>query len=372
MHMSRDFVKLIVLLWLALTTASGQQLKIQVSLPQTVPGIILGAAFNDKGKEFFVQDFTFDSTTNGQVGRRRISAWNLSKLEMQGNPRVDEYPAASSKYPCGRIVFAPAMNDVIVCSQGTSLEFLDAGSLALKERREMSGLGAIFDFAVDESLDTLLILSVSSDQKIHLISYSLKGQTQKSDLVVGSSYAVSSLSMEVSSSKKLAAIADTVAEKERGILYVCSYDQGLECKTFGGGPPISQISFLAGHLLFASSSFPDDKQACITSVNLSTGARTKAYCAPGTGVHYAVGVLGGKYIVGYTGLRSTNWFTENAKVVESSFAVWKPQNIQPWAKVNDPTKGKGLQAFRVVTSKSLPYFIGFAFSNDFTVYRILE
>ena len=372
MQITKSSVKLIVLLWLALPAASGQQVKIESSKVQTLPGIILGAAFDENGNKFFVQDFSFDGPPTSRVGRRRVSTWNLRKVEIDGNPWIDEYPITSSKYPCGRIEFIPGMNVVIVCSKGSSLEFLDAGSLALKEKREMGGLGTIFDFAVDTGSNTMLVLSVTSDGKIRLSSFSLTGQTQSSDIVVGSSYAVSSLSMEISSPRKLATIAATIAEKGKGALYVCSYDQGLECKSLGDGPPISQISFLAGQLLFASSSYPDDKHACIISVSLSTNVRAKAYCAPRTGVHYAVGVIGEKYIVGYTGLRSTNWLTENARVVDSSFAVWRPGNIQVLARVNDPTMGKGLQAFRVVTSNSMPYFIAFSFSNDFTLYRILE
>jgi hypothetical protein len=83
-----------------------------------------------------------------------------------------------------------------------------------------------------------------------------------------------------------------------------------------------------------------------------------------------VGVIGEKYIVGYTGLRSANWLTENQKVVESTFSVWRAENGQVQAEVSDPTNGRGLQSFYVVTSKSIPYFITFDFSSEFTLYKI--
>jgi len=372
MQMIRESLKLIFLLCLATPPVCGQKLEIVSSRPQTMPGIVLGAVFNENKNEFFIQDFTFRNTAGGQIGQRRISSWNLSSGEMKGNPRIDEYPATSSSYPCGRIEFVPSMNAVVVCSQGSSLEFLDGGSLVLKEKMELINRGTIFDFAIDKGANTLLVLSLSTDKKVHIASYSLSDRTQRSDLVLEPGYATSTLSVAISPSSRLAAVTTTLSEKGKGTLYSCTYDRRVECKSLGDGPPISQIDFLGKQLLFAPSSFPDDKRACITSVNLSTNLRTKAYCAPRTGVHFAVGVIEEKYIVGYTGLRSTNWLTENAKVVENSFSVWRPENKQSQAKVNDPTNDKGLQLFLIVTSKSMPYFIAFDFSNEFCLYKIKE
>jgi len=372
MQMTRQGLKLTFLLWLATPPICGQTLEIVSSKPQSVPGIVLGAAFNENKNEFFIQDFTFRSTSAGKVGQRRISSWNLSHAEVKGNPRIDEYPVMSSSYPCGRIEFVPSINAVVVCSQGSSLEFFDGGSLLLKEKMELINPGTIFDFDIDEGANTVLVLSVSTDEKVHIACYSLSDRKQRSDLVLESSHAVSTLSVAISPANRLAAIVSTIAEKEKGTLYSCEYDQSMECKSLGDGPPISQICFLVRQLLFVPSSFPDDKRVCITSVNLSTNVRSKAYCAPGTGVHFALGVIGEKYIVGYTGLRSTNWLTENPKVVESSFSVWRPENKQAQAKVNDPTNGKGLQSFHIVTSKSMPYFIAFDFSSEFSLYKIKE
>jgi len=348
----------------------GQQLQIVTSGPHNTLGLVLGATFNEKDNEFFIQDVSFQTTSGGQTVKRTISAWNLSNEETKGIPRIDEYSTTSSKYTCGRIEFVPGLHVVVACSRGSSLEFLDSISLALRNKIEVGQLGTIFDFAIDEDLNVLLVLSVSSDERIHLSSYSLKEGLQRSDLVLGSSYAVNNISIAVSPSAKVVAIATTRPEKGKSILYSCTYGKEIGCRDLGNGPPISQLAFLGRQLLFAPSSFPDDKRACIISVNLSTDARAKAYCAPQTGVHYAVGVIEERYIVGYTGLRTTNWLTENARVAESSFSLWRPANKQVQTKVSDPTKGKGFQAFHVVGSKSIPYFIAFSPSSEFTLYQI--
>jgi hypothetical protein len=182
MQMTKESLRLILVLWLASPLICAQKLEIVSSKPQTTPGIVLGAVFNGEENEFFVQDFGFRSTADGKVGQRRISSWNLSNGEMKRNPRIDEYPVATSSYPCGRIEFVPSMNSVVVCSQGSSLEFFDCGSLALKEKMALSG--TIFDFAFDEGTNTLLVLSVPTDEKVHIASYSLSDRTQKSDFVL--------------------------------------------------------------------------------------------------------------------------------------------------------------------------------------------
>jgi len=107
--MMKHALRLTLLLCLALALACREELQVVTSGPHSTPGIVLGATFNEKDNEFFIQDVSFQITSEGQVAKRTISAWNMSNEETKGTPRIDEYSTASSKYTCGRIEFVQAL-----------------------------------------------------------------------------------------------------------------------------------------------------------------------------------------------------------------------------------------------------------------------
>jgi hypothetical protein len=128
-------------------------------------------------------------------------------------------------------------------------------------------------------------------------------------------------------------------------------------------------------ILVASNNFDYDKKDCLLAIDPVARTVSDKYCSPGTGVHYAVGVVNKKYVVGYTGLSKdiSNFRIEGGRPVSSSFSVWRAEMAEVAAVAKDPTDHGAQLNWRVTASSAEPVFIAFPRTpNLLYLYSIMD
>jgi hypothetical protein len=338
---------------------------------------VIGAEFYEDKGLFFVQETITKAEDNGLVLRsnRQLSSWRLSDHSMVINRMFDRTPNPKS-FPCGRVEKSVKLDRVFLCSAESYLEVIDPDNLATVGILARSDDQTIMDFAVDDPRDRILVLSTRKDRSIHLSSYSLlSGEKQQETILPPTNYK-DKINLAVAPQKGEIGIAININERpgNKADIYICNDSSGLACVKTARTYAAAQISFLKSQLLVATSNFADNKKDCITAVDPKTGkVSPRAYCSP-TGVHYALGVVEGKYVVGFTGVSKRNWFTEETRSVSSSFSAWRAGVPQVAAVVQDPNDYGTFQIeLSLVGSRTKPYFIAYQrISNTLYLYSIRE
>ena len=360
--------------WLSM---EAQSMDVVGSMIPLTDGNVLGATFYEGKGMFFVQQSVLSTENGGLVIRshRQLSSWNLANRSMVTKRIFDETPQGASSFPCGRVETSAVLHRAFVCSAGSHLEVIDPDNLSTVGTMAQVDDQIITDFAVDDPHGRVIVLSARRDGSIHLASYSLqKGERQQEAIlpILNSPR----MSMTVVPRTGQIGIAVDVASRSanKADIYTCANDSDFVCTKVTQVDAASQITFLGRQLLVATNTFADTKKNCILTIDPVTREISRQYCSPSTGVHYAVGVVNKRYVVGFTGVSKRGWLSEENRSVESSFSVWRAETSQVAAVAKDPTNYGAFQnELRIVASSTEPFFIAYQrVSNVLCLYSIKD
>jgi hypothetical protein len=346
----------------------------RVPLPE---GNVLGAAFYvDKGM-FIVQQNVLSTENGGLVIRshRQLSSWNLKNRSMITRRVFDEAPQEASAYPCGRVETSARMHRVFLCSAGSYLEVIDPDTLGTVGTVAQVGDQYINDFAVDDLRGRLLVLGSWKDGSIRLTAYSLLNGDKQQEAALPIANATR---MSLAFAPQIGQIGIAVDVDSRSgskaDIYACATDKTFSCANVTKIDAVSQISFLGKQMLVATSTFADNKNDCILTVDPTARSVSREYCSPSTGVHYAVGVVNKRYVVAFTGISKRKWFSEENKSVAASFSVWRAEIPQVEGVAKDPADYGAFQnEIMIVGSSTEPLFIAYQrVSNMLCLYSIRD
>ena len=338
---------------------------------------VIGAVFYEDKGLFFVQQLILSTENNrlAFISDRQLSSWSLTNHSMITKRMFDRTPNQSAYYPCGRVEKSVKLHRVFLCSAESYLEVVDPDSLATVGSLARVDDQTIMDFAVDDLRDRILVLSTRKGNAIYLSSYSLSKGEKQHETVLPSTNFTRMMSLAIASTTGEIGIAVNVIHRNRdnADIYICTDSSNLACAKTAQTHAAGQIGFLERQLLVVTSNFSDNKKDCIVAVDTMTGLISRAYCSK-TGVHYALGVVEGKHVVGFTGVSKRNWFTEENRSVSSSFSLWNAGVSEAEAVVKDPNDYGSFQPLlRVVGCNTKPFFIVYQrMSNMLYLYSIRE
>jgi hypothetical protein len=358
-------------------SAIGQSLSVtgdKISLPD---GDVIGAAFDDGASTFIVQQSVISTENGGLVFRsHRLLTSRSIKSHLQLTKREFPLsPVGSSTHPCGRVDVVASLGRVYLCSAETHLEVLDA-----KDLHEIGGVAVginqnIYDFAIDEQRSKIFVLSLRSDMSVRLAAYSLIDGSALQEITLSqTAWSGASLALETKTGQVAVANSQATGHRYTSNINLCESADTLTCTKLASVDPVAQMTFLGRQLLFATSNPANDKKDCIGSLNVSTRAVSHDYCSPSTGVHFAVGVILKRYVVGFTGTTKTHAFLERNSSIQSSFSIWRAENPKLEAVVNDPTDYAASQyEIRIAVSKTTTMFLTYAWRyNALYLYSIKD
>ena len=332
---------------------------------------MIGAAFSDD--LVFMQQSVLQAAGPNVLSSRRIESWSL-----KSNSLVKERTLAAGRSgligdECGRIEAEVSAGRILVCADDETLAFLDAGTLGTLS--EIHCGGRIFDFAIDHKTERAFVVwqSTSDDQYLTVFDIASGKQFEQAKIssgtLAGAQIAIDPRTKEV-----------VIAQSRYGhsgyttSLFGCSYIDGLTCEPVATAKQVAQIAILGQEALLASGLLADDPHVCLTSVNLATKAMANEYCAPGTGVHYGVGVAARKYVVGYSGVEKRMHWKETTLNVSSSVSVWRFETGKVAAEaVQERVPGTFQSGVRIACNRDAPQFLLYnVTSNVAYVYSIGE
>jgi hypothetical protein len=347
-----------------------------VPLPE---GAVLGAAFYDESRTLFVQQVVLSTENAGLVIRfhRQLSSWNVKSRSVMTKRVWAKAPQGASTSPCGRIETSAKLHRVFLCSAESHVEVLDPDNLETVGTMARADDEYIRDIAVDDLHTRLLVLASMRDGSAHLAAYSLlNGEKQQETVLPAKNAKGMRLDLAVAPKTGQIGIAVQVnaRSRDKADIYSCASDSNLACTRVTQVDAVSQITFLGSQLLTATNTAADTPKECVLAIDLVTRSVTRKYCSPATGVHYAVGAVGEKYVVAFTGVSKWRWFSQEDKAVSSSFSVWRAGTSSVAAVANDPTDYGTFQGeIRVVASPTEPLFIAYhRVSNMLRLYTITD
>ncbi len=366
---------------------AGQNLQVEGSKVKLPDGNVIGATFYEDKGMFFVQQIQF---TGSRRLIRQLSSWSIENRSMIAKRVIDAIPRDVRIFPPGHIEVSTITHRAYLCSAESHLEMIDPDSLQVVGTLAQVDGQIIVGFAVDDPRGRVLVLSARKDGSIRLTSYSLlKGEKQQETLLpsIDSSPDSFDARMDLISVSQTGQIAlylqDVRGLKSKPGIYMCKDDSGFTCVRSAYIDEThrpSEISFSGETLLAANHEF--FKSDCIISIDpgykytlkkpFEMGL-TNNYCSP-TGVHYAVGVAGNQYVVGFTGASVYHPWSEQWKTISSSFSVWKVGTSKAAAVVQDPTDcADPFCGIHIAPSKTKPLFITYqTASNALFLYSIAE
>jgi hypothetical protein len=255
------------------------------------------------------------------------------------------------------------------------LEVLDA-----KDLNQIGGVAVginqnIYDFSIDEQRSKIFVLSLRGDMSVRLAAYSLIDGSALQEITLSqTAWSGARLALEHKTGQVAVANSQTTGHRYTSNINLCESAATLTCTKLGSVDPAAQMTFLGRQLLFATSNPANDKKDCIGSLNVSTRAISHDYCSPSTGVHFAVGVIIKRYVVGFAGTTKTHAFLERNSSIQSSFSIWRAENPKVEAVVNDPTDyGASQYEIRIAVSKTTAMFLTYAWrSNALYLYSIKD
>ena len=301
-------------------------------------GDVIGVAFHEGADAFIVQQSVISNENGGLVFRshRLLTSWSVKSHLQLGKREFELSPSGSSTHPCGRVEVVAGR--VYLCSAETQLEILDAKNLNEVGRLAAGINQNIYDFTIDEQHSKAFILSLRDDMSVRLAAYSLSdGRVQKEITLSQKSWGGAKLTLEPKTGQVAVAESHDVGHRYASNISLCEAATALSCANLGSVAPVAQMTFLGRQLLFATSNPANDKKDCIESLNVNTRKIFHEYCSPATGVHFAVGAILKRYVVGFTGTTKTHAFLERNSSTQSSFSIWRAENPKVQAVVNDPT-----------------------------------
>ncbi|MGH9482181.1 MAG: hypothetical protein ACRD1L_08810 [Terriglobales bacterium] len=361
----------VVCFTLAACFAAGQSLRLNGSKVVLPDGHVVGAAFLNG--ELIVQQTVLRAEGAKINSSRRILIW-----ELKANAIVDERSLGDGRSPllgndCGRVVAESVPRVILVCVNGQTLASLSATSLQFVSTIHLAG--KIFDFAVDEAEKRVFIVWQSDSNDQYLTAFDLASSHQLEEVKI-SSGVLAGAQIGVDTQTKRVAVAQSLLGRTGYTtnLIGCGYAHGIKCGRAVVTGQTMQIGIVGQEVLLASGLFANDRHACLTSVNLVTREVTHDYCAPQTGVHYGVGIVGQRYVVGYTGVQKWMAWKEYSVKVGSSVSVWRYEDGRVAAEAaQDKVPASFLGGARIAASSDASRFLLYSeTSNVAYVYTIEE
>jgi hypothetical protein len=232
----------------------------------------------------------------------------------------------------------------------------------------------IYDFALDQQRDRVFIVSYRDDRSVRVTSYSLSDGLKKDESTLTSaSVGGLKLVLESKTGNVIAADVYETGHHDKSHVYLCRA-VSFSCSIIADVQPISEMGFLGRQLLFAIRSSANDKKDCIYGLKLGEKDATAEYCSPSTGVRFAMGVVAGQYVAGFTGTSKTHILSEETVSKQSAFSVWRVENRNPAATLEDPTDyGSSQYQMRIVPSANGLQFLTYNWvTNAVYVYSIQD
>jgi hypothetical protein len=366
-----------LLLFLSLTNpALALELHLDSRKVPLLGGDVIGGAFDEADGTIVIQQSVISTENNGLVIRshRVLTSWDLKTMSQIGSRDFELSPRSASAHPCGRVVSVPKAALIVICSAETHLELLDSKTLKTVRTIGTEVSQNIYDFAVDQERGLVFVVAYHDDHLVRVTSYSLGDGSQKSESVlVSSSTGGLKLAIDSKTGDVVATDVYEVAHHDRSHVYVCG---GVlhSCAITADVQPISEMGVLGRQLLFAVRSSANDKKDCIYGLKLGEKESSAEYCSASTGVRFAMGVVAGQYIAGFTGTSKTHIVSEETISKVSEIAVWRVENRSPAAYLSDPTDyGASQYQMRIVSSANSLNFLTFNLvTNAVYVYSIQD
>lgn len=361
----------------ALSFAQGVAVhRVRVDLPT---GDIIGAAFYE-GQDTVAVQQSVVSTVNGGLAfrsHRLLTLWDVRTQTQIARREFDVNRPDTPIHPCGRVETSAALNRVYLCSAQTHIDVLDAKTLISIGALSSEVSQNIYDFGIDQARSRAFILSLHDDMSVRLAAYDLKSGARLQETTLSTApWRGAKVAIQPRTGQVVVAVAQQSGHYDASLIRVCSLSKGLLCDEGIKVPPVGQMTFLGNELLIATQTPATDKKECIVSVDIRTKqVSPSAYCSPGTGVHFAVGVLMDKYVIGFTGTAKTHAFLEYNTSIQSSFALWRAEMPKVDAVVTDPTDyGAGQNGIRLVMGQNKPFFLAYAIraANSLYLYLVDE
>lgn len=359
----------LILLCAAACAPAEQKINLKSQNVLLPSGDVIGVAFEEPDDEFVVQQIVVSTENNGLIIRlsRFISSWSISTLSNLAERDFGLTAQGASSYPCGRVASVAKRHWVVLCSAESFLEALDVKTLATAQMFGYRAGQYIYDFVIDEQRDKVFVVSLREDQSTRLTSYSLSNGSLQEEATVTVPKDTESFKLALEAQSGQVILAATYLKGcwagERSRVYVCGSASLFSCVDRDDIEPISQMDQLGRQqLLFVMRrNAATDKTDCINSINLTTKLVVREYCAPSTGVRYALGIVSGKFIVGFTGTDKLRVLQEARVAVQNSFVIWRVEDRQAAATVSDPSVYLPFQSsVRVVASRTIPAFLTFS------------
>lgn len=351
-------------------SAIGQPLVLQGSKVVFPQGNVIGAALSDS--RIFVQQSVFHSDGPTVRVSRRLLSWSVTTNSILKETTIGAGETTLVGDDCGKVEVTEEGQHILVCENYETLTILSADDL--RPVSAIHSVGHIYDFAVDDNLKRVVIASRSDSGVQYLAMFDITSGKQLGQTKISSGNVDKVRITADSRSKRLAVVESRLEHSGyKTDLYGCDYTQAVTCAFIVTLQQTGQVAMWGSDVFLASGLLADDRHVCLTNVNLSNHAVAHQYCAPETGVHYGVGVIGGKYIIGYTGVGKNFAWKEVTLSKTNSVSVWRYENGTVAAAAEQQgADGPFQSGARIACDKSLRFLLYSETSNIAYIYSINE
>jgi hypothetical protein len=363
---------LILVPFCALSAGSlvGQRLQLQGSRVVFPEGNVIGAAVSNN--EIFIQQSVF--RPNGSIisVSRRLLSWSLTTNSVLKEIMLGVGESTLVADDCGRVEALEDGERILVCENYATLAILHGDSLMPVST--IHCVGHIYDFAVDETLKLVFVASRTNPDVQYLTTFDIISGKQVGQTTISSGTA-DNVQIAIDSRTKEVAVVESRLEHSgyKTDVYACGYMQTMTCAYVVTLQQTSQIAMWGRDVFLASGLLADDRRVCITSVNFGTHAVAHQYCSPRTGVHYGVGVIDGRYVIGYTGIGKSFAWKEATLTKSNSVSVWRYEDGTVAAKALQEGAGGPFQSgARIACGKSPRFLLYSELSNVAYFYSISD
>jgi hypothetical protein len=359
--------------WLISIAASAQVRVVKTATLSLPAGYVVGAAIGKDGKTVAVQQIDEFGEIIGlhRHRSRQLSLWSVdthSMLESKGFGEISPNPDGV----CGRVHMLSHSHQILICSSFSYIDVLDGSNLTAVGKLASGPQQQIYDFAVDEAREKLVVVSLNQDQAVHVTVYSLRtGAQQQSETLPGDDLSTMNVALDPINGNFAINVVRRKRSGESSDIRVCHTDGSSACSKLSSHADISEVSFLGNQLLLVPAD-TESKKSCVLGAAADGNAVSSQYCFPTSGVHVALGVVMKRFVVAYTGLSHYSPLREESTTISNSYSVWEAERRLPDATIEGPPAVDASQRFgRIVTASSVPMFLIYqVHSRELTLYSI--
>lgn len=367
----RPILAIAVCFLLAACSAAGQSLRLSGSRVVFPDGDVLDAAFLNG--QIFVQEAVLRSDGPNVVSARRVLAWNPRTRSVVAESSLGDARWAVAINDCGRVAAESAIGRILVCGDSRTLISLSAETLGRVS--EIRCPGRVFDFVVDDTEKTVFVAWQSDSGVQYLTAFDILSGRRGAEVQV-SSGVVAGAHLALDPRTERIAIAQSV-DVPAGYatnLFACGYSPKVRCERVAAAlGQTSQIAILGQEVLLASGLLANDRHVCLTGVDLTSKWVTHEYCAPQTGIHYGVGAVDQRYVVGYSGVQKWMAWKEGIRNGGSSVSVWRYEDARVAAQARqDDVPPSFSGGARIAGTGDSPEFLLFSQTSNVAFLYSLE